>query len=195
MIPVGRRGEFDEGLEVCGSIDRVRVEASGGWNADWRGLPQGRNFGRDVLQLAQKLRRPHAVGDEAAPPARRRECQAEADCRRPVIGQGHAPGRAVKKALRPARKHKLVDTVKVDWKDLDPARMCGIEDRSVALCLQVQARRAGRTEAEDQGHLPDAGEARHEGKYRRIEVITGRRLRRNWTDEERTRILSYPLNP
>ena len=27
-------------------------------------------------------------------------------------------------------------------------------------------------------------EARHEGKYRRIEVITGRRQRRNWTDDE-----------
>jgi len=26
-------------------------------------------------------------------------------------------------------------------------------------------------------------EARHEGKYRRIEVITCRRQRRNWTDE------------
>ncbi len=26
-------------------------------------------------------------------------------------------------------------------------------------------------------------EAGHEGKYRRIEVITGRRQRRNWTDE------------
>jgi hypothetical protein len=27
----------------------------------------------------------------------------------------------------------------------------------------------------------------HEGKYRRIEVITGRRQRRNWTDEEKAR--------
>ena len=35
--------------------------------------------------------------------------------------------------------------------------MFGFEDRSVALCLQVQARRAGRTEVEDQGHLPEAG--------------------------------------
>ncbi|MBM3096381.1 IS66 family insertion sequence element accessory protein TnpB, partial [Ensifer sp. T173] len=33
-------------------------------------------------------------------------------------------------------------------------------------------------------------EARHEGKYRRIEVITGRRQRRNWTDEEKARILA-----
>ncbi|EJL56082.1 hypothetical protein PMI09_01957 [Rhizobium sp. CF122] len=33
-------------------------------------------------------------------------------------------------------------------------------------------------------------EARHEGKYRWIEVITGRRPRRNWTDEEKAPILA-----
>jgi transposase len=33
-------------------------------------------------------------------------------------------------------------------------------------------------------------EARHEGGYRRIEVITGRRQRRNWTEEEKARILA-----
>ncbi|MDK1494554.1 IS66 family insertion sequence element accessory protein TnpB, partial [Sinorhizobium sp. 7-81] len=33
-------------------------------------------------------------------------------------------------------------------------------------------------------------EVRHEGRYRRIEVITGRRQRRNWTDEEKARILA-----
>lgn len=42
----------------------------------------------------------------------------------------------------------------------DPACVCRIEDRPVALCLQVQARRAGRTEAEDPGHLPDTGALR-----------------------------------
>ncbi|NLS07857.1 hypothetical protein HGP14_31995 [Rhizobium sp. P32RR-XVIII] len=40
---------------------------------------------------------------------------------------------------------------------LDATRLFGAEDRSVALCLQVQSRRAGRPEAEDQGHLPNAG--------------------------------------
>jgi transposase len=38
-------------------------------------------------------------------------------------------------------------------------------------------------------------EARHEGKYRRIEVITGRRQRRNWTDEEKGRILAESAEP
>ncbi|PJR08801.1 IS66-like element accessory protein TnpA [Sinorhizobium meliloti] len=38
-------------------------------------------------------------------------------------------------------------------------------------------------------------EARHEGRYRRIEVITGRRRRRNWTDEEKARILAESAEP
>jgi transposase len=38
-------------------------------------------------------------------------------------------------------------------------------------------------------------EARHEGVYRRIEVITGRRQRRNWTDEEKARILEESAEP
>ncbi|MBB4188810.1 transposase [Sinorhizobium terangae] len=38
-------------------------------------------------------------------------------------------------------------------------------------------------------------EARHEGKYRRIEVITGRRQRRNWTDEEKAQILAESAEP
>ncbi|WP_244496154.1 transposase [Ensifer sp. Root31] len=38
-------------------------------------------------------------------------------------------------------------------------------------------------------------EARHEGKYRRIEVITGRRQRRNWTDQEKARILAESAEP
>ena len=46
-------------------------------------------------------------------------------------------------------------------------------------------------EVMDEGML----EARHEGKYRRIEVITGRRQRRNWTDEEKARILAESTEP
>ncbi|WP_245307291.1 hypothetical protein [Rhizobium altiplani] len=37
-------------------------------------------------------------------------------------------------------------------------------------------------------------EARHEGTYRRIEVITGRRQRRNWTDEEKAGFLRKARN-
>jgi len=38
-------------------------------------------------------------------------------------------------------------------------------------------------------------EARHDGVYRRIEVITGRRQRRNWTDEEKAQILAESAEP
>ncbi|RVP94220.1 transposase, partial [Sinorhizobium meliloti] len=38
-------------------------------------------------------------------------------------------------------------------------------------------------------------EARHDGVYRRIEVITGRRQRRSWTDEEKARILAESAEP
>jgi len=38
-------------------------------------------------------------------------------------------------------------------------------------------------------------EARHDGVYRRIEVITGRPQRRNWTDEEKARILAESAEP
>ena len=38
-------------------------------------------------------------------------------------------------------------------------------------------------------------EARQEGAYRRIELITGRRQRRNWTDEEKARIVAESAEP
>ena len=38
-------------------------------------------------------------------------------------------------------------------------------------------------------------EARHEVDYRRVEVITGRRRRRNWTDDEKARILEESASP
>lgn len=38
-------------------------------------------------------------------------------------------------------------------------------------------------------------EARHEGRYRRVEVITGPIRRRNWTDEEKARMLEESAEP
>ncbi|MBB3967395.1 IS66-like element accessory protein TnpA [Rhizobium metallidurans] len=38
-------------------------------------------------------------------------------------------------------------------------------------------------------------EGRHDGRYRRIEVITGRRKRRDWTDEEKARIVCESAEP
>ncbi len=81
-----------------------------------RGMPQGRDQPGDVFQLEEEVCGPDALGDEAAAPARRGKCQAEADRRRPVPGQGDALGCALKKALRPGRKRELVDKVRHDWK-------------------------------------------------------------------------------
>jgi transposase len=58
------------------------------------------------------------------------------------------------------------------------------EDRSDAM-LEVM------NEAMDEA----MDEARHEGNYRRIEVITGRRQRRNWSVEEKERILEESSEP
>src|SRR4051812_36586474 len=57
-----------------------------------------------------------APPDETGASARGREKQAEAGRCRPVVGQGHASGCALKKALRPGRKRELVDKVRSDWK-------------------------------------------------------------------------------
>ncbi|AAB91714.1 putative transposase number 1 of uncharacterized insertion sequence (plasmid) [Sinorhizobium fredii NGR234] len=38
-------------------------------------------------------------------------------------------------------------------------------------------------------------EARHEGRYRRVEVITGPVRRRNWTDEEKALMLAESAEP
>ena len=86
--------------------------------------------------------------------------QAEADRRRPVVGQGHAAGRALKKALRPGRKRELVDKVRSRLEGLDQTGLFDPADRSRTLRLQVEARRPGRSQRPDQGHLRDAGEIR-----------------------------------
>jgi len=57
--------------------------------------------------------------------ARGGECQAEADRCRSVSGQGHASGCFGKKALKPARRRALVDTIKSDWK-VSARRACSV---------------------------------------------------------------------
>ena len=75
------------------------------------------------------LWRADAVGGEAAAPARGREQSAqEAGCGS-VAGQGHAAGCPVKKALRPARRRRLVDEVREDLEGVDPSCLCLSSDR------------------------------------------------------------------
>ena len=108
----------------------------------------------------KRYARPDAVGGEAAAPARGRERQAEEARRRPVPGQGHAAGRPVKKALKPARRRQLVDEVRESWK-VSIRRACRALriDRSL-YHYKSEARRSGRSEAADQGDLRDAGALR-----------------------------------
>src|SRR5215203_5214377 len=73
-IPVMPYGPIDgannEDIEVFGGADCLRAEAGRGRRRDWRGLSQGRDFRGDLLHLAQEVRRPNAVGDEATASAR-----------------------------------------------------------------------------------------------------------------------------
>lgn len=98
------------------------------------------------------------------------ECQAEADCCRPVAGQGHATGCAFKKALRPARKRKLVDTIKADWK-VSIRRACSVlkVDRS----LYVYKSRRGE-QAELKLKIKDICQTRVRYGYRRVHILIKR---------------------
>ena len=123
-----------------------------------------------LLQLAQKICRSDAVRDEAIAAARGGERQAEADCCRPVAGQGDASGRAVKKALKPARKRKLVDTIKADWK-VSIRRACSVLkiDRSLYVYKSTRGE-----QAELKLKIKDICQTRVRYGYRRVHVLLKR---------------------
>jgi transposase len=50
-------------------------------------------------------------------------------------------------------------------------------------------------ERNDGARLEAMFDAGHEGQYRRVEVITGPVRRRNWTDEEKARVLAESAEP
>jgi hypothetical protein len=80
-----------------------------------RALSQGWHQRSDVLQLAQEVRRPDAVGDEAAEAARRGEPAAEETGRRSIARQGDAAGRHPPENMKPARQREMVDHVRTAW--------------------------------------------------------------------------------
>src|SRR5947207_13780242 len=112
---LGRAEKLDEEVAVQRAADCVCAAAGGGGHADRRGLPQGRDQRGVVLQLAQKVWRPDAVGDEAAEAAPGGEPAAEEAGGRSVARQGDAAGRHPPKNMRPARKRQLVDEVRSVW--------------------------------------------------------------------------------
>src|SRR5438552_259799 len=112
---LGRAEKLDEEVAVQRAADCVCAAAGRGGHADRQGLPQGRDQRGVVLQLAQKVWRPGAVGDEAAEAARGGEPAAEEAGGRSVARQGDAAGRHPPKNMRPARKRQLVDEVRSVW--------------------------------------------------------------------------------
>jgi len=70
-------------------------------------MPQGRISQATYFNWKKKY-----AGRTPSEMKRLRQLEEEkADCRRPVLGQGHASGCAVKKTLRPGRKRELGDKV------------------------------------------------------------------------------------
>lgn len=76
----------------------VCIEAGRRGHTGCRGLPEGRHFGCDVLQLAEEICGPDAIRNETIASARRREREVEADRSGPAARQGNAAGLAVKKS-------------------------------------------------------------------------------------------------
>ena len=99
-------------------------EAEAGAKVDGA-VPAARDLGRDVLHLAQQVRRAGGLGDAPAAPARGREPAAEGDRGRPGAGPPGAQGRAGKKRLRPAVKREMVAEVMATH-DLSQRRACGL---------------------------------------------------------------------
>ncbi len=83
-----------------------------------------------------------------------RERPAEEDRRRPDAGPRDAAGRHPPKALRPARKRKLVDGMLVDWgvSIRGPARRCGSTPRATITSPAAPDRPASKA---DQGDMRD----------------------------------------
>src|SRR5437764_5894350 len=144
--------------------------AGRGGHADRRGLPQGRDRRGVVLQLAQKVWRPGAVGDEAAEAARGGEPAAEEAGGRSVARQGDAAGRHPPKNMRPARKRQLVDEVRSVWQ-VSIRRACQAlpVDRST---YHYRCKRTG--QAILMKRIKEIAETRVRYGYRRIHVMLRR---------------------
>lgn len=127
------------------------------------------------------------VGGEAAAPARGGEREAEADRGRSVVGQGHAAGRAAKKALRPARRRQLVDQVREAWKVLVRKACEALRiDRSLYTYKSRRGEQAGLKQ-----RIKEICETRVRYGYRRVHVLL---VREGWTiNMKRTRRLYNEL--
>src|SRR5258708_3888607 len=88
-------------------------------------MSAARDLGRDVLHLAEQVRRSRSVGDAAAAPTRGREPAVKVDRGRPGSGYSGAQGCAGKKRLRPAVKRQMVmEAMATHY--LSQRRACGL---------------------------------------------------------------------
>src|SRR5258708_31788989 len=88
-------------------------------------MSAARDLGRDVLHLAEQVRRSRSVGDAAAAPTRGREPAVKVDRGRPGSGYSGAQGCAGKKRLRPGVKRQMVAEV-MTTHELSQRRACGL---------------------------------------------------------------------
>jgi hypothetical protein len=84
-----------------------------------------RDLGRDLLHLAQQVRRAGDLRDAPAAAAGRRESTAEVDLGGPGARHSGAEGRAGKKRIRPAVKREMVAEV-IAMHGLSQRRACGL---------------------------------------------------------------------
>ena len=78
-------------------------------------MPQGGDFGSDLLSMAQQIWWVDAVGDEVIEASRGGECPAEASGGQPQSGQGDAAGRYSPKAVRPGRAREIVGYLQASY--------------------------------------------------------------------------------
>lgn len=111
----GRGATRHEGEQVLGRPEGPRSEAGGGGGSDRRRLPEGGEPAGNVREPAHEVRWHVAAGDAPAEGARGWERGAQGARRFAQPGSGDAPGCRAPKALRPARKQKLVEAIQVEW--------------------------------------------------------------------------------
>ncbi|WP_320203887.1 IS3 family transposase [Agrobacterium rosae] len=122
----------------------------------------------------KKVRRAAAGRDASSEGFGRREQPLEADRCRPDAGSRNAAGRHPPKALRPARKRKLIDGMLVDW-GISIRRACKVLTFDTS-SYQYKSRRTGQAPLERR--IKEICETRVRYGYRRVHV----HLRRDgWT--------------
>jgi putative transposase len=114
-----------EEIEVYRTADRLCPQTGGDRCSGHGSMPQDGHFRSHVLQLEEEILRTWNRRTQTPSSARRRECQAQTDCRRSDIGQTNAAGRLEKKALRAKERRQLVKKL-IDEYRVSVSRACRV---------------------------------------------------------------------